>query len=126
METRTPCILIVDDEEAIRRSLKAYLADEGYNILSAESGEEGINILKTETIDAAIVDIRLAGIDGTVFIEQAHQILPHMVFLICTGSVEFKLPEKLKSIGMKNNHIFRKPVSDLSVLAETVKNLLKV
>ena len=125
MESRTPCILIVDDEEPVRRSLKAYLEDEGFKIFSAESGEEGIIILKNEAIDAAIVDIRLAGIDGTVFIEQAHLVLPGLVFLICTGSVEFKLPERLKNIGMKNDHIFRKPVSDLALLAETVKNLLK-
>lgn len=125
MKTMTPYILIVDDDEAIRRSLKAYLEDEGFRLITAESGEEGLKILTKEMVDAAIVDIRLSGIDGTVFIEQAHQMVPHMVFLICTGSVEFKLPERLRTIGMENKHIFRKPVTDLSVLAETIKRLFK-
>ena len=125
METITPCILIVDDEETIRRSLVAYLEDEGFKIIATESGEEGLKILSKETIDVVIVDIRLAGIDGTAFIEQAHQMLPHIVFLICTGSVEFKLPEGLKNIGIKNEHIFRKPVTDLSALTEAIKNSLE-
>jgi DNA-binding NtrC family response regulator len=125
MKTKMPRILIVDDEESIRRSLRAYLEDEGFELITAESGEEGLKRLAKESVDAAIVDIRLPGMDGTRFIDRAHEMHPHMTFFICTGSVDFKPPKSIRVIGVGDENVFRKPLRDMDLLATTLERALK-
>jgi len=58
-------ILVVDDEENIRKSLKMILEYEGYSFLEASDGEEGLNIIEdTIGLDLVLLDIKLPGIDG--------------------------------------------------------------
>ena len=57
-------ILIVDDERSICQSLGSILADEGYEILTAESGEEALKIVGEESPCLVLLDIWLPGIDG--------------------------------------------------------------
>ena len=124
MQRKIPRILIIDDDAAVRRSLSAYLEDEGFEVVAAGSSEEGLEVLSIKQVNVAVVDVRLPGIDGTEFILRSYKICPHTKFLICTGSVEYKPIEKLKSIGVDDKHIFRKPLNDLSVLSEAIKKLI--
>ncbi|MCK4495782.1 MAG: sigma-54-dependent Fis family transcriptional regulator, partial [Candidatus Aminicenantes bacterium] len=58
-------ILVVDDEENIRKSLKMILEYEGYNFLEAADGEEAIDIIEeTIGLDLVLLDIKLPGRDG--------------------------------------------------------------
>jgi two-component system nitrogen regulation response regulator NtrX len=57
-------ILIIDDEESIRLSLRGILEDEGLSVVEAESGEEGLELLGTDIPDLIFLDIWLPGMDG--------------------------------------------------------------
>jgi len=57
-------ILIIDDEEGIRLSLRGILEDEGFRIAEAESGEQGLEMLGTDIPDMVFLDIWLPGMDG--------------------------------------------------------------
>lgn len=57
-------ILIIDDEEGIRFSLRGILEDEGHTVLEADDGETGLNILAEESPDLVFLDIWLPGMDG--------------------------------------------------------------
>ena len=57
-------ILVVDDEEPVRRALAQILEDEGYEVVGAESAEEGIKRAAECAPDAIFLDIWLPGIDG--------------------------------------------------------------
>lgn len=57
-------ILIVEDEENIRKFVKINLERNGFTVIEAETGEEGIDIARTESIDVVVLDIMLPGIDG--------------------------------------------------------------
>jgi two-component system, NtrC family, nitrogen regulation response regulator NtrX len=57
-------ILIVDDEEPIRTSLRGILEDEAYTVVEAESGESALDILAKGGISAVLLDIWMEGIDG--------------------------------------------------------------
>jgi two-component system nitrogen regulation response regulator NtrX len=58
-------ILIVDDEENIRKSLKMILEYEGYTFLEAEDGEQGLDIVEeTVGLDLVLLDVKLPGKDG--------------------------------------------------------------
>jgi two-component system nitrogen regulation response regulator NtrX len=57
-------ILIIDDEEPIRFSLRGILEDEGYEVLEAATAEEGIEVADAERPDLVFLDIWLPGMDG--------------------------------------------------------------
>jgi len=57
-------ILVVDDEERIRRLLKMYLEKEGYEIEEAEDGETALRKAQEEDFDLIVLDLMLPGIDG--------------------------------------------------------------
>ncbi len=57
-------ILVVDDEERIRRLLKMYLERENYEIDEAENGEEALDMALKEEYDLIILDIMMPGMDG--------------------------------------------------------------
>lgn len=57
-------ILIIDDEEPIRFSLRGILEDEGYEVLEAATAEEGLAVADTQGPDLVFLDIWLPGMDG--------------------------------------------------------------
>ncbi|MCC3373476.1 response regulator transcription factor [Cohnella sp. REN36] len=57
-------ILVVDDEERIRRLLRMYLEKEGYAIEEAEDGETALRLAQQEEFDLIVLDLMLPGIDG--------------------------------------------------------------
>ncbi|MBP5487364.1 MAG: sigma-54-dependent Fis family transcriptional regulator [Bacteroidales bacterium] len=63
-------ILIVDDERAIRNSLKEILGDEGYDVDVAEDGPTALAKVDKEKFDVIFCDIKMPGMDGTEVLEK--------------------------------------------------------
>jgi len=83
-------ILIVDDEEHIRRLYKAELEEEGYAILITANAREALEVMETESLDLIVMDIRMPGMGG---IEVMHKILgkkPSMPVIINSAFPNFK------------------------------------
>jgi len=57
-------ILVIDDEAAIRDSMRMILEYEGYEFLGAATGEEGIALAERESVDLVFLDIKMPGMDG--------------------------------------------------------------
>lgn len=66
-------ILVVDDEERIRRLLKMYLEREEYNIEEAENGDEALEMALNKDYDLIILDIMMPGIDGVEVCKQLRE-----------------------------------------------------
>jgi len=64
MNEKEITILIVDDSEAIRILVNAYLREGGYRVLEACNGKEGLEVCKQESIDLALLDIAMPEMDG--------------------------------------------------------------
>ena len=118
-------VLVVDDEDLIRMNLVAFLEDEDFQITCANSGEEALSLLQSNRFDVGIIDMRLPGINGNELILQANSYCPEMKFLIHTGSTEYRLPQGLRDIGIDDQHVFHKPMVDMSELV-TLLNALTV
>ena len=118
-------ILVVDDEQFILESLTGFLEDYDFNVCKAESSEEALEVLTKARFHAAIIDLRLPGMSGDMLIQHINQLYPKMSFVIHTGSVGYLLSEDLKKIGMKTEHVFFKPMPDLTLLVETILSLIK-
>ena len=116
-------ILIIDDEASIRNSMSEFFDDFGLAVTAVGSAEAALTALQDQRFDVAIVDIRLPGIDGDALIIKARDIMPTLRFIIHTGSVEYRLSKALRSIGLRNEHIFIKPVADLTELVTAVQKL---
>ncbi|MGE5849970.1 MAG: sigma-54-dependent transcriptional regulator, partial [Candidatus Methylomirabilota bacterium] len=83
-------ILVIDDDESLRRVLEYNLAQEGYAVLTAASGEQGLDLLKKEGADLVVTDVRMAGMDGLQVLERAHKLDPNVQVIILTafGTIE--------------------------------------
>lgn len=63
-------ILVIDDEKAIRNTLKDILEYEKHHVSLAANGIEGLETLKKDTFDALLLDIKMEGLDGMEVLEQ--------------------------------------------------------
>lgn len=86
-ERKTPKarILIVDDDESIRKVLTEILTEKGYHVEAVENGRKAILRTKHRFYNLALIDIRLPDIQGVELITKMHDTSPKMVKIIITG-----------------------------------------
>lgn len=125
MAVRPKYFLILDDEESIRQSIAAYMEDEGYIVFQAGSGEQALEMVRKNSIDEAVVDIRLPGIDGNVFMIEAKKIRPEIKFVVHTGSSDYIPPDAVKALGVTRARVIIKPAGDLKMLYKALKEQYK-
>jgi signal transduction histidine kinase len=79
-----PTLLIVDDEEGPRQSLRVVFKDE-YDLLLASNGPDAIEYARTNRIHAAVLDIRMTGMSGTEVLEKLKAIQPTIEVIMLTA-----------------------------------------
>jgi two-component system, OmpR family, response regulator len=117
-------VLVVDDEETITSSLQEFLADAGFSVETAASAEEGLELLEHREFQVAVVDLRLPGRSGDSFISEAAKEARWMSFLIHTGSMDYRISDELKSLGITQEQVLLKPLPDLNVLVIAIERLV--
>lgn len=87
-------ILIVEDEDAIRLTLRDYLRKKGYEVLVASDGVGAIKILLDNAIDLIITDFRMDILGGDYWIKFLHTYCPDLHVIIASGFLkpEFHIP----------------------------------
>ncbi|PIU58762.1 hypothetical protein COS86_07785 [Candidatus Bathyarchaeota archaeon CG07_land_8_20_14_0_80_47_9] len=78
-------ILVIDDDESIRRTITSILEEKGYTVDTAENGKEAIRKSKTKFYNLALIDIRLPDMEGTKLLTAMKETTPKMVKIIVTG-----------------------------------------
>ena len=78
-------ILIIDDDDQLRKSFKKLLTEEGYTVDSAPSGEAGLDLFKEKLPDLIILDMRLPGMNGLETFQAIHEIEPKVPVIIMTA-----------------------------------------
>jgi len=78
-------ILIVDDDETIRTTMKAILEDEGYVVDLASTGEEAIQLTMKTTYNIALLDIRLPDMEGVELLKLMRDSVPRTRKIMVTG-----------------------------------------
>jgi two-component system nitrogen regulation response regulator NtrX len=71
-------ILIIDDERAIRRTLKEILQYEKFDVAEAEDGEQGIDMIKKYDYDVVICDIKMPKKDGIEVLDAVKEMGKHV------------------------------------------------
>jgi adenylate cyclase len=80
-------LMVVDDEEGVRRSLKKVLEKDGYRILLAENGEEALSIIRGDdrNIETVISDYRMPGMDGLETLIEIGRLNAEITRIMLTG-----------------------------------------
>jgi DNA-binding response OmpR family regulator len=83
-------ILVVDDEKNIRLLLKEELTDEGYDVISAESGAEALQKISDEKPDLVTLDIKMPGEDGLSILRKIRETEYDLPVIICSAYSVYK------------------------------------
>jgi two-component system response regulator AtoC len=78
-------ILVVDDEDIVRESLRDWLDSVGYKVEIAESGEKALRIIKQKKIKIMIADLIMPGMNGIELMKKAGEIVPTISTVIITA-----------------------------------------
>ena len=78
-------ILVIDDDENIRKVLETILEDEGYIVATAETAKKGIEKSEEEFYNLALIDVRLPDMEGIELLSKLRNTKPKMRKIIVTG-----------------------------------------
>jgi DNA-binding NtrC family response regulator len=92
-------ILIVEDEETLRESIKRIFLKEGYIVDSAGSAEEALELAEDNLYDIIITDIILPGMDGLEMLERVKEINPEQIFIVITAYASIDTAVKALRLG---------------------------
>lgn len=114
-------ILIVDDDDTIRSTMKAILEDEGYDVDSAANGKEAIKKTQEQTYNLALLDIRLPDMEGVELLKLMKDSVPRMRKIMVTGFPS--LQNAVEAVNRNADAYLIKPV-DIEQLLATVREQL--
>jgi DNA-binding NtrC family response regulator len=121
IRSRNYSLLITDDDQRFRDSLRGIFETEGFQTFLAGSGEEALDIIRDRPVDLALLDQhlpRLTGLETLRIIRQMNALLP--VILVTGGSTQQLMREALSAQAFT---VIPKPVSR-SVVVYTVERAL--
>ncbi len=103
-------ILIVDDEEGIRKVLSIALSDMGYEVLTAENGAAALRVFKAKRPPIVLTDIKMPEMDGIELLRRLKQEQPETEVIMITGHGDMDLA--IKSVKYEATDFVTKPIND--------------
>lgn len=105
-----PKLLLIDDEEGIRKVLGITLRDAGYEVVLANDGEKGIELFQQEKPCVILTDIKMPGLDGIGVLKRIKSIDPETEVIMITGHGEMELA--IQSLQLNASDFITKPIND--------------
>ena len=115
-------ILIVDDDESIRNTVKIILEDEGYSVDLASTGNEAIKMTEKTAYNVALLDIRLPDMEGVELLKLIKDNVPRTRKIMVTGYPSMQ--NAITALNKNADAYLVKPV-DVEKLLNTVKDQLR-
>ena len=112
-------VLIVEDEEGIRATLKIFLKNQGYEVVEAENGKAAIERLD-ETIHLAIVDIMMPVMDGITFVSKLRESYDMPVIFLTAKSEDL---DKITGLNLGADDYVTKPFEPMELMARVKAQL---
>ncbi|MFC3197786.1 sigma-54-dependent transcriptional regulator [Parapedobacter deserti] len=115
-------ILIIDDERAIRSTLREILEYEDYKVIDTDNGIDGLAIIRKEDVDLVLCDIKMSKMDGMEVLTEALAVKPDLPFIMISGHGTIETAVEASKRGAYD--FISKP-PDLNRLLITVRNALE-
>src|SRR5215469_3621073 len=118
---RRGTLLIVDDEDGPRQSLRVIFKDD-YDLLIAEDGPQAIELVQKNEIDVAVLDIRMAGMSGIEVLERLKFVNPNIEAIMMT---EFETTDTIRqALRLRACDYINKPF-DISTIRSAVAQAMQ-
>ncbi|MFZ1074352.1 MAG: response regulator [Verrucomicrobiia bacterium] len=118
---RRGTLLIVDDEEGPRQSLRVIFKDD-YDLLMAEDGPTAIELAQKNKIDVAVLDIRMAGMSGIEVLERLRYVNPDIEAIMITA---FETTDTIRqALRLRASDYINKPF-DINVIRAAVSQAMQ-
>lgn len=111
-----PCILVVDDEEQLRRALKEHLIHRGYRAETASNGAEALRTIAASPIDLVLLDMRMPTRDGLSVLAELHARFSSLPVIVMTGLATPEEVEDALRLGARS--CLSKPLEVSHLLSE--------
>ncbi len=92
-------VLVVDDDDSLRRVTEYRLTDAGYAVRAAASGEEALEEIRREPPRVVLTDVRMPGMDGLELIDRARILLPGAAFVVITAHGDVATAVRAMQLG---------------------------
>jgi two-component system, OmpR family, aerobic respiration control protein ArcA len=121
--TQPSTILVVEDDDIMRKSLHRIFATEGYNVIAVESAAELTNVLSESSIDLILLDVGLPWVNGFELAEMMknHRETRSIPIVFLSGHSDQEMIRKGFSVGA---HDYITKPFDIETVKKTVKTLL--
>ena len=116
-------LLVVDDERAVRSSLKGILEGEGHRVTAAASGEEALVMLNQGSFDLMLVDLKMEGMDGLQVTMETKERAPDTVVIILTAYAT--LDSAIRALRFGAHDYLLKPCKVEDIIASVEAGLAK-
>ncbi len=103
-------LLLIDDEEGVRRVLSLSLRREGYSVVTAEDGRKGLELFETEHPDIVLTDVKMPGMDGIEVLMRIKRVRPEAEVILVTGHGDMDLA--IKSLQLDASDFITKPIGE--------------
>lgn len=114
-------ILVIDDERAIRNTLKDILSFEGFEVEEAADGAEGLEMIKAKDYNCILCDVKMPKMDGIEVLEQVKELKPDIPFVVISGHGNI---ETAVDAVKKGAFDFISKPPDLNRLLITIRNAM--
>lgn len=115
-------VLVVDDQEGIRRLLDETCSLLGYHVVTAPSGIEAVKLAEENKFKAALIDMKMPGMNGIETLEKIYSIDPEIKAALMTGYGETQFIED--AVRISPCSIIRKPF-DLEDIRKFLENIFE-
>jgi DNA-binding NtrC family response regulator len=109
MENSDPkfSLLMVDDEPSVLSSLKRFFFEDEFQIYTAKNGLEALEVLARYKMDAALVDLKMPGLDGLSLLRRMRKDYPQIMVIMLTG--HGSIQQAVKAIKLGATDFLEKP-----------------
>ena len=119
--TDTQTVLLIDDDESLRRVTEYHLQEEGYRVLTAADGRSGFERFQAEPVDVVVTDIRMPEMDGMELLTRLKAMQPDLPVVILTAHGTIDSAVEAMKIGATD--YLTKPFSREQIKASVRKAL---
>lgn len=112
-------IMIIDDEDSIRKVLKISLSHKGYEVITAEDGRQGIELFQRELPPIVLTDIKMPGMDGIEVLSRIKKINPEAEVIVITGHGDMDMA--IRSLQLDASDFITKPIMDQALSVALIR-----
>ncbi|MFC1896781.1 response regulator [Thermodesulfobacteriota bacterium] len=108
LRRKPPCVLVIDDDDGVRKLMRRFLEADGYRVCLALDGIEGLAWLNRESVNLIILDLKMPGMNGPEFLKEMRKMNEHLPVIVVTGYPDGDLMAEALRYGPFT--LFAKPI----------------